>query len=169
MSEMYDLVEAASEGDPKHTGLFEKYLTSEHASLRYWAAMGYVAVGHAGERLVIPQPLVALTRDASPCVAAAAALALCYGGAEDEGVTALIGQVRQGSPAACSELEAYVKSHGSTAAVKSGLPSLLRVANARGPSTGAGIAFYARSILVECGINTPWDLYDRSKGRDDSL
>ena len=161
--EFYTLVEIASEGNIENISVLTTYLASDYPSIRFWAATGFTTIGYSGHKLTLPKELNALCDDSNPDVAAAAAEALCYHGQEEQGVNSLVALIQGQNMAACSALETYIKANGVTKAVHPHIETLKKLAAEKKKLNIGSIVFYIRSILVECGINTPWDLYNHDK------
>jgi len=160
LAELHDLAERASDGKPEDAPRFAKALESGHPAIRFWGATGFSSIANRGRKVDVPDKLTQLTEDKNPDVAAAAAEALCYLGQQEEGT--LVKLIQENNLYACSALEVLVKNKGLTEGLKPHLPELKAMATGDEKINTGGRLFYIRSILVDCGINTPFDLYDDS-------
>ncbi|MEM1060602.1 MAG: sulfatase-like hydrolase/transferase, partial [Verrucomicrobiota bacterium] len=159
LDELYALAEMASDGKAENAPALAKALESKHPAMRFWGASGLSTIASRGQQVAVPAALLPLTKDPNPDVAAAAAEALCFLGEEKQGVDALMAQIEADSLPACSALETFVKTKGAPPALQPHLPRLREIASENVEPVNGKRLFYVRSILVDAGINTPWDLF----------
>jgi len=163
LEELHSLVELSSLGNPADSKQLVPFLSSEHASMRYWAAAGFCNIGNNGHTLKIPDILFALCSDPDPDVAAVSALALCYHGETQKGMDVLWKLLAQEKWEALSCVEVYLKTTGDKNSIKPYLPQLKALAARQDGIGNYSPLFYFRSILVDYGINTPSDIFHHPK------
>ena len=160
LPELFALAEMASSGDVKHIPELEKHLASEHSAMRYWAASGLANIASRGNGIEASPALRQLINDPDPDVAGMAAGALCYMGDAKTGLKKLVTMMAQdGWQEAASNLHAYIMLHHKTNEIQPHLPALRTLAKKKKVSVWSPV-FYARSILVDVGVNSPTELFD---------
>ncbi len=164
LDELHALAETASLGDPEKIPQLGEYLTSEHASLRYWAASGLATIASRGHSVPLSTELSGLLNDSDPDVAAVAAVAHCYSGDAERGVQQLVTMIEQEVwQEAASSLHVYLMQTGKVSAVEPHLDRLKTLAAVEEGLSNWKPLFYYRAILIDLGINTPLDLYRHEK------
>jgi N-sulfoglucosamine sulfohydrolase len=145
LAELHEAAEIAGMPSAADILRLTDWLSSTHAELRYWGAVGLCTLGSRGQLSDCP-PLMSVIGDPVEEVACAAADAACYLGREKEGMAKLLEQLAKGSPMAYSSLEAMTWHKSRRPALNGVIPQLEECAG-----KGGEVAMRARSILINLG------------------
>lgn len=105
VNDLIDAAEMASVGDPANLPKLVELLKDKRPEMRFWGASGCVTLAAAGKLPAVPDELVGATKDQDEEVAATAAEALCHTAKADQGLAALLAQLKNNNQSAASALE----------------------------------------------------------------
>ena len=187
LNDLITAAETAGAGDPKDRAVLIEHLTGDRPEFRFWGASGLATLAQQDKGGDFPPELLGAMSDPDPCIASAAALAVCYYGKADQGVSALmtlfereakafaalqetlsasrqrVPYGQKGWPPAYSALETLSLDPRFVPALRNMIPRLQAMHKGYKPDKRRNCQQNARSILINLGTIPVADLYTQNK------
>lgn len=149
LEELHALAEKAGNATPDDLPALTTHLASHLKEMRYWALVGMAKLAREGQVKECPEAVRKLMDDADPYIAAEAAYAAAYMGAEEEAVAQLVTPAREEyRKIGYSALECLSLDRSKHEAIRRQLPLLKQAAETLPRVQNEDAGLMARGILV---------------------